>query len=100
MRTCLITTTLAAAFLVGAVADADAWQRKTTFDGPRGGGVIDASGGCADGACQSAATRTGPAGRTAARSADRSCLDGTCAASQTRTGPAGRTATRETTVTR
>lgn len=53
---------------VAAAADANAWTRSATANGPRGTSSVTATGSCANGSCSRSATRTGPAGNTYTRS--------------------------------
>lgn len=100
MRTIITSSALAAALAFGAIGAADAWERKSSFSGPRGTSTFDASGSCADRSCSRSATATGAQGRTATRSGGANCADGACAGNRTTTGPGGRTATRNSTITR
>lgn len=52
---------------VAAAADANAWTRSATANGPRGTSSVTATGGCANGSCTRNVTRTGPAGNTYTR---------------------------------
>lgn len=99
MRVFITSAAMAAAIALTA-ADADAWERKTTFEGPRGASSAHASGSCSDRNCARDVSRTGAAGRTFTRSGQRSCEGAACFGARTTTGPNGRTATRESTVTR
>ena len=91
---------LAAAFALGGVVDAHAWERKGSFTGPRGGNSFIASGDCASRACTRNATVSGANGRTATRTGDAQCADGNCSGSRTTTGPAGEAVARSFSLTR
>ncbi|MEO0821710.1 MAG: hypothetical protein AAF074_14960 [Pseudomonadota bacterium] len=91
---------LVAALAIGAAAEAGAWERKGTVTGARGTGTVDATGNCSGGACTRDVTRTGPYGRSTARSGSGSCAGGVCSGNRTTTGPAGQTRTRQGSISR
>lgn len=100
MTRTLSAATLAAAFALVGVAEAQAWDRKSAFNGPRGGNSLTATGDCGSRACTRDATATGAGGRTATRTGDARCADGSCSGSRTTTGPAGKAVNRTVSLTR
>jgi hypothetical protein len=64
----LLSTLVIGALSVATAADANAWTRSATANGPRGTSSVTATGGCANGSCSRNVTRTGPAGNTYTRS--------------------------------
>ncbi len=100
MTRTLSAAALAAAFALAGVADAHAWERKSTVNGPRGTNSLTANGDCGSRACTRDATATGAGGRTFTRKGDASCADGNCSGSRTTTGPAGRAVNRTFSLTR
>jgi uncharacterized low-complexity protein len=62
-----LTALVIGALSVAATADANAWTRSATANGPRGTSTVTATGGCANGSCSRNVTRTGPAGNTYTR---------------------------------
>ncbi|MEM9839819.1 MAG: hypothetical protein AAF830_11805 [Pseudomonadota bacterium] len=91
---------LVALIAVGAVVEANAWERKGSVTGWRGTGTVSATGNCSGGACSREVTRTGPYGRTVGRTGSGSCGDGSCSGNRTTTGPAGQTITRQGSISR
>lgn len=96
----IIAASTLAAVLALAAADANAWERNRSVNGPRGTASQSVTGSCANSACTRSATGTGPLGRTATRQGQASCADGTCSGSRTSTGPNGGTVTRQGSVSR
>ena len=92
---CMATLLLAAA---ATVAEAG-WSRSGGGTGPNGRSW-SRSGSCANGACSSHRSYTGPNGGTVSRSGASSCANGTCGSSATWSGPNGNTVTRSGSVTR
>ena len=83
-----------AVLTIGMIADAYAWERKSTRTGPRGTATLESNGSCSGRACSRSVTRTTPYGNTFNRQGDASCADGSCSGSRTTTGPRGETVTR------
>lgn len=100
MRVLITSAAMAAAIAFGAAQDAGAWERKTTFEGPRGSSSAHATGSCANRSCARDVSRTGAAGQTFTRSGQHSCDGGVCFGSRETIGPNGWTAIRESIVTR
>ncbi|MEL7466766.1 MAG: hypothetical protein AAFN79_22015 [Pseudomonadota bacterium] len=100
MRVLITSAAMAAAIAFTAAADAQAWERKTMFEGLRGASSAHATGSCSNRSCARDVSRTGAAGRTFTRSGQRNCQGGACSGARVTTGPNGRTSTRETTITR
>jgi uncharacterized low-complexity protein len=67
MKKFFLSTLVIGALSVAAAADANAWTRSATANGPRGTSTVTATGGCANGSCSRNVTRTGPAGNTYTR---------------------------------
>ncbi|MDN5000531.1 hypothetical protein ACFQZO_06515 [Bradyrhizobium sp. GCM10027634] len=67
MNKLFFTSLVIGALSVAAAADARAWTRSATVNGPRGTSSINATGSCGNGSCTRSITRTGPAGNTYTR---------------------------------
>lgn len=67
MTKLFLSTLVIGALSVAAAADANAWTRAATANGPRGTSSVYATGGCANGSCTRNVTRTGPQGNTYTR---------------------------------
>lgn len=100
MKTDLKTGALAIVLIAATFSQASAWERNTTFSGPRGSGSISGSGSCTSGSCTSSRTRTGVYGNTITRQGSRDCANGACSRTSTVTGPRGQNRTRQTTTSR
>jgi hypothetical protein len=67
MKKFVLLSALAGTLSLTAIAEASAWTRSASSNGPRGTSSLYVSGGCANGTCSRTATRTGPAGNTYTR---------------------------------
>ena len=67
MNKFFLTSLVIGGLTVAAAADANAWTRSATANGPRGTSSVNVTGGCANGSCTRNVTRTGPAGNTYTR---------------------------------
>lgn len=67
MNKLFLTSLVIGALSVAAAADANAWTRSATSNGPRGTSSVTATGSCANGSCTRNVNRTGPAGNTYTR---------------------------------
>ena len=85
---------ITAVLAIGTIADAYAWERKSTRTGPHGTATYESNGSCAGRACSRSVIKTTPYGNTFTRDGDASCADGSCSGSRTTTGPRGETVTR------
>ena len=90
----------AGALSAAAIVDANAGSRSGSISGPRGTTTFSNSRSCADGACSSQGSVTGPYGGTISHQGSSSCSGGTCSGSGTVTGPRGGSVTYNGTVTR
>lgn len=100
MKKIIAFSVLSAALTMGALADANAWERKGSVTGPRGTSTVESSGNCTGASCSRQVTRTNPFGQSATREGEGSCENGTCSGARTTTGPRGQKVTREGSISR